>query len=148
MMMTLVRNTVKFAALVSVILPMVARADDQDIIDYRVHIMKTMGEQVAAIGEIVQQKAPADNFSTHIQILAVTAATARSAFEPKVPGGKAKPDVWTKWADFSKRLGDLTAATADLAKTAKDGGVAATAPKLQAALTCKACHDLYREDKK
>jgi cytochrome c556 len=130
------------------LLPAAARADDQDTIDYRRHIMKTMGEQAAAIGQILQQKAPPDNFAIHVQILAITAATAQKAFAPKVLGGEAKPDVWTNWADFSKRLDVLTAATADLAKTAAAGGVAATAPKIQAAMTCKSCHEIYHEPKK
>jgi cytochrome c556 len=125
----------------------VARADDQDVIDYREHIMKTMGEQVAAIGQILQQKAPAENFATHAQILAITAATAKKAFEPKVPGGEAKPEVWAQWPDFSKRLDELTAATADLARIAKSGGMSAAAPKVQT-LPCKSCHDTFRVEKK
>jgi cytochrome c556 len=134
--------------LLAVFTATVARADDQDVIDYREHIMSTLGEQAAAIGQILQQKAPADNFAVHVQILAITAATAKKAFEPKVPGGEAKPDIWAHWPDFAKRLDDLTAATADLAKTAKAGGIAAAAPKIQAALTCKSCHDTYRLEKK
>jgi cytochrome c556 len=125
-----------------------ARADDQDVIDYREHVMKTMGEQAAAIGQILQQKAPAENFAIHVQILAITAATAKKAFEPKVPGGESKPDVWARWTDFAKRLDDLTAATAELASTAKNGGAAAAGPKVQSALTCKSCHDIYRTEKK
>jgi cytochrome c556 len=125
-----------------------ARADDQDVIDYREHIMKTMGEQAAAIAQILQQKAPAENFAIHAQVLAITAATAKKAFEPKVVGGEAKPDVWAHWVDFAKRLDDLAAATADLASTAKSGGVSAAGPKVQSALTCKSCHDTYRVEKK
>jgi cytochrome c556 len=126
----------------------VVRADDQDVIDYRTHVMKTMGEQVAAISQILEQKAPADNFAVHIEILAIAAATAKKAFEPNVPGGEAKADVWAHWQDFARRLDDLTSATAGLAKTALSGGVAAAQPKLQAALTCKSCHDTYRVEKK
>jgi cytochrome c556 len=126
----------------------VAHADDQDVIDYRRHIMKTMGEQAAAIDMILQRKAPADNFAVHVKTLAVAAATAKKAFEPRVPGGEAKPDVWSNWPDFSKRLDALTTATDALAKAASDGGVAATSPKMQAALTCKGCHDTYRVPKK
>ena len=137
-----------YLAMSVVIFPHVAWADDQDVIDYREHIMKSMGEQVAAIGEILEQKVNPENLTTHVQILAVTAATAKSAFEPKVLGGKAKPEVWLHWADFAKRLDALTAATAELAKTAKDGGVAAAAPKAQSALTCKGCHDTYRQPDK
>ena len=72
----------------------------------------------------------------------------KKAFEPRVPGGAAKPEIWSKWPDFSKRLDVLTAATEALSKTAKDGGVAATSPTLQAVLTCKGCHDTYRVPKK
>jgi cytochrome c556 len=121
-----------------------AHADDQDVIDYRTHIMKTMGQQVAIIGMILEQRAPADEFATHVQVLAVTAATAKKAFEPEVPGGDAKPDVWAQWPDFAERLDTLAAATAELASIAKDGGLEAAAPKLKAALTCKGCHDEYR----
>jgi cytochrome c556 len=125
-----------------------ARADDQDVIDYRVHVMKTMGEQAAAIGQILQQKAPAENFAAHAQILAITAATAKKAFESKTPGGEAKPEVWTQWPDFAKRLDELAASTAELAELAKTGGPTAAAPRVKAALTCKNCHETYRAEKK
>jgi cytochrome c556 len=132
-------------ALLTGMFSQVAIADDQDVVDYREHIMKSMGEQVAAIGEILEQKISPENLAAHVQILAITAATAKSAFEPKVAGGKAKPDVWLHWADFAKRLDALTAATAELAKVARDGGVAAVAPKAQGAFSCKNCHDNYRQ---
>jgi cytochrome c556 len=123
-------------------------ADPTDVIDYRKHIMKTMGEQAAAMAMTLQGKAPAENFTLHAQALASAASTALIAFEPKVPGGEAKPEVWAKWDDFSKKMKELAANTADLAKTAQSGGAAAAGPKLQAALTCKGCHDTYREQKK
>lgn len=129
------------------LLPLNAFADDQETVDYREHIMKTMGEQVAAMNQMRQAKIAPDNLAVHAEILAVTAATAKSAFTPKVAGGKAKADVWANWQDFSKRLDELVAATSDLAKTAKQGGLTATAPKLQE-LPCKGCHDTYREEKK
>jgi cytochrome c556 len=125
-----------------------ARADDQDTIDYRRHVMSSMGEQADAIGMILQHRAPVDNFAVHVQTLAVIAATAKKAFEPKVAGGDAKPEVWAQWANFSKRLDDLVASTADLAKVAKDGGITAAGPKVESALTCKSCHDSYRVPKK
>lgn len=124
-----------------------AFADDQDAIDYREHVMKTMAEQVAAINQMHQGKIAVDNLPVHAEILAVTAATAKSAFMPKVVGGKAKADVWASWQDFSKRLDELVAATEELSKVAKGGGPAAVWPKLQA-LTCKGCHDTYREEEK
>ena len=129
------------------LLATVARADEEEDIDYRQHIMKTMGEQMAAIQQIVQHKVPADNFATHLQVVAVAAATAKAAFTPASAGGSAKPEVWSKWADFSKRLDELAAASAALAKSANEADVAATAAKLDT-LKCQGCHDTYRQKKK
>jgi cytochrome c556 len=123
-----------------------AFADDQDVIDYRQHAMKTLGEQAAVMSAMAQNKIPADNFAVHAEILAKVAAMTKSSFTQKVAGGKAKPEVWTNWDDFAKRLDALAASTADLAKTAQQGGIAAAGPKMQAALaTCKACHDSYHD---
>ncbi|MEJ0035346.1 MAG: cytochrome c [Gammaproteobacteria bacterium] len=132
----------------SITVPGVARADDQDAIDYRVHIMRTLGEEMGAINMILQQKAPPESFATHVKVLAVTAETAKKAFELEVAGGHAKPEVWKNWPDFAKRLDEFVASTAELAKVAEAGGVAAAGPKVPAALTCKSCHDTYREPKK
>jgi cytochrome c556 len=136
-----------FALVVVAFTPAAGRADDEDIIEYRQHIMKTLGEQAAAIRMIVEHKAPATNFATHTRVLAITAATAKKAFVPKVPGGKAKPEVWAQWADFAKRLDALAAAADELAVTAKSGDASAAAPKLEAALACKSCHEVYGSEK-
>ena len=121
-----------------------SRADDQDVIDYRTHVMKTLGEQTDAIGMILENKAPPDNFATHLKVLAVTATQAKKAFEPKVPGGNAKPEVWANWADFSKRLDELVATTSDLAAAAQHDSVAVVGGKLKSTLKCKSCHETYR----
>ena len=136
------------ALLAATTLSGIAYADNQDTIDYREHIMKTMGEQSASLALVLQGKAPAENVALHAQILAVTAATVEAAFKEKVAGGEAKPDVWAKWDDFSKRAKELSANMDDLAKTAKAGGVDAVKAKMQTAMTCKGCHETYREQKK
>jgi cytochrome c556 len=137
---------VTLLALVVLVLAAVPiHADDQDVIDYRTHVMKTLGEQLGAIGMILENKAPPDNFATHLKVLAVTATQAKKAFEPKVPGGNAKPEVWGNWADFSKRLDELVAATADLATAAQHESVTAVGAKLGSSLKCKGCHDTYRK---
>ncbi len=141
----LLPSLVGAAALLAItLLPAIARADDQDVIDYRQHIMKTMGAQMTLISQILQKKAPPEDLATFTQILAISATTARGAFMPNVAGGKSKPDVWTNWADFSRRLDALVAGTDDLAKAAKSGDVTATASKV-AALGCMGCHDVYMQ---
>jgi cytochrome c556 len=138
-------RTLVAATLLTVAAPVLG--DPQETIDYRRHVMKTMGEQVAIIGMILEKKAPPDAFATHVKVLAVTATTAKKAFEPNVPGGAAKPEVWSNWPEFAKRLDALVAATDDLAKTAATGGVPAAGPKVKTALTCKSCHDTFRVPK-
>lgn len=118
-------------------------ADDQDVIDYRQHVMKSMGEQLAAIHMILDKKAPADSLAVLMKALAVTATQAEKSFEPKVPGGNSKPVVWSSWPDFAKQLDTLVASTSELAKTAQSGGAAALGPKLGSALNCQSCHDTY-----
>ena len=133
------------ALLASIILaPTLARADDQDTIDYRQHIMKTLGDQMTLINLVIQKKAAPDDLSTFAQILATTATTAKSAFMPNVAGGKSRPNVWTNWADFSRQLDQLVASTADLATAAKSGGIAAAAAKV-ATLNCMSCHATYMQ---
>lgn len=134
------------AAFTIVIAPTLARADDQDAIDYRQHVMTTMGEQLLLINQIIQKQAPADNLATFAQILAMTATTAQSAFKPNVAGGDSKPTVWSSWPDFSRRLDALVASTADLAKAAQAGNTPAIASKV-AALGCMSCHDIYEQKK-
>lgn len=130
-------------AILALVAPLLGRADDQDVVDYRQHIMNSMGEHAAAIDMILKNKAPAENLEAHTKALAVIATTAKKAFEPKVAGGNAKPEIWANWADFAKRLDALTAATTQLSNAAQ-GGVGAPAQKAFASLGCKDCHDKYR----
>jgi cytochrome c556 len=124
-----------------------AAADNNDVIDYRQHIMNTLNEQAAALGEILSGAVPDDNVIAHMDALAITASTALKAFEPKVPGGQAKPEVWSNWADFSKRMNEVAQGTAAMAKLAHEQGKDAGLAKVMDALSCKKCHDTYRQEK-
>jgi cytochrome c556 len=134
----------KLVLVATILVSTASHADDEDVIDYRSHVMKTMGEQVAIIGMMLQGKIPADDFAAHVRVLAITAGTAKPAFEPEVPGGDSRPEVWEDWPDFEKRLDDLATATAELAEIADDGGMEAAGAKVKEALSCKGCHDKYR----
>lgn len=125
-----------------------AFADDQDVIDYRQHIMNTLNEQAAALGEILSGAVPDDNVIAHLEALALTASTALKAFKLKVPGGEAKPEVWSNWADFSQRMNDFSQKTAAMAKLAYEQGKEAGLANVMDALSCKKCHDTYRREKR
>jgi cytochrome c556 len=135
-------------AIATTIFSAITRADDKDVIKYRQHIMSTLNEQSAALGQILSTSIPGDNAVAHLDALALTASTALSAFEPKVPGGEAKPAVWAHWADFSKRMNEFTQKINEAAQTAKDKGQDAALANILDVLTCKSCHKVYREEKK
>ena len=128
-------------------LPAVSTADDQDVIDYRRHIMETLKVQTAALGMIMSGAIPDDNVVAHMDIIAQTAATALKAFEPKVEGGDAKAEVWAQWDDFSARMNEFAERTATMAKTAHEKGKDEALLQAMDALTCKQCHDDYRVKK-
>ena len=126
-----------------------ARADDKDVIDYREHIMKALEEQTAAIGMIVSTQIPPDNVAAHASAIALSAKLALKSFEPKVQGGQAKPEVWTKWDDFSARMKKFEVNSQKLADAANKGAnIGEITEMLIDALPCKDCHDTYRDEKK
>ena len=139
-------------ALAVLVAPVVAHADDADVMNYRKQIMKTMGEQNAAMQMTLQGKVPADQFVSHVKTLHLAATQALKAFEPEVQGdgttGSAKPEVWSNKADFAKRMNEQVAKLAALEKAAVEGGVAKAGPMIQASLDCRGCHENYRVPKK
>lgn len=139
-------------ALAVLVAPVAAHADDQDVMNYRKQIMKTMGEQTALMNMTLQGKGPSEQFVSHVKTLHLAAAQALKAFEPKVPGpdetGAAKADVWGKWDDFAKRMNEQVAKLAALEKAAVEGGAAKAGPMIQASMDCRGCHEAYRVPKK
>jgi cytochrome c556 len=133
---------------VMMLLPAVGHTDDKDVVDYRQHIMKSLEQQTAALGQILSGAGPAENTVAHMQTLALTASLALKSFEPKVEGGASKPEVWKDWADFSKRMKQFADASAEMAKVAREQGPDQAAMHVIEALPCKDCHDKYRDEKK
>lgn len=143
------------AVIIALLVPVSYAADtdeshysDKDVIAYREHIMNALNEQSSALGQILSTAVPDDNAVAHLQIIALSASTALRAFEAKVPGGEAKPEVWSNWPDFSKRMKEFADKTAQAAKIAKEQGKDAALANILDALTCKTCHDVYRREVK
>ena len=143
------KNTIKalYVCFTLLCLAPTVHADDKDVIEYRQHIMNTLNEQAAALGQILSNAVPDDNVIAHLDALALTASTALKAFTPKVPGGEAKPEVWANWPDFSKRMNEFARMTADMTKTAHEQGKDAGLANVVDALSCKGCHETYRKEK-
>jgi cytochrome c556 len=149
-----VRNLSVARAVGSLLLPIAllgfqptAYADDQDAIDYRELIMKQLDAEAAALGMIASGQVPPDSLSLQAKALASSANSALKAFVPKVPGGEAKPEVWAKWDDFSKRMQSFAQKAEEMAKVSESGNVQKVTELMIDAMPCKACHDVYRQKK-
>lgn len=125
--------------------PAEAKPVEAASIRYRQHLMNSIDAQSAALGQILSMEIPNTNLTSHLEVLALIAAGSLKAFEPKVPGGGSKPQVWNQWPDFSKRMDVFAHKTAQAADIAKRQGVDAALPGIMGALTCKECHDTYRQ---
>jgi cytochrome c556 len=136
--------SIALAFAVSAIAPAFA-AENQDVIDYRQRVMRTLDVQVAALGQILSGATPDDQVVSHLEVIALAASQALKSFEPKVEGGESLPVVWTKWDDFSAKMKDFEQKTAAAAKTAKEQGKDAALTNILDALRCKDCHDIYRK---
>jgi cytochrome c556 len=132
-----------FIVLASVVAPVV-HADEAEVVDYRRHVMRTLGAQAQALAMVAQKQAPAGNFEYHVAALAAASTQALKAFEHRAPGGNAKPGIWDHWPDFSDRMNRLVANLSELDRTTRTAGMPAAMPKVKELLTCNNCHDTYR----
>lgn len=119
---------------------------DEDVISYRQEIMKTMGAQSAAIGQILAGMVPDKLLYSHFEVLLQSVRQAKAAFEPHVEGGHSQPAVWSNHADFVKKLDDAEGALVKAIESAKkDGAGGQTGEFAVGALSCKGCHDTYKK---
>ena len=113
----------KTAALVCILATSsLVRADDADIVKFRQLTMKELDAEATALGMIAAGQIPADTLAANLEAIAVSAQIAQKAFEPKVPGGRVKPNAWSNWDDFSKRMQVFVEKTQAMAKAGKAHG--------------------------
>lgn len=121
-----------------------AHAANQDVIAYRQHLMKTLDAQFQAITLIVIAGAPGENLHSHLTAALLTARLLPAAFEPRVPGGSSAPQIWTTWEDFDHHMRHFEASIAIAVEAAKNGTPTKDVLFHLDAISCRACHDLYR----
>lgn len=119
---------------------------DEDVIAYRQEIMKTMGAQSAAIGQILAGMVPNKMLSSHFEALLQAVRQAKVAFEPNVEGGNALPVVWSQWDEFKAKLDEAEKHTQQAIElTTADPASPQAGEAAIAALSCKSCHDTYKK---
>ncbi|MCW1402354.1 cytochrome c [Novosphingobium sp. MW5] len=120
----------------------------ETLIYERQQLMTQIDKDAELLGDIVAGVEPAAKLKETTAALARDAKESHAAFSLKVPGGRTKPEAWSNWEDFSKRLANFAAGAEKVAKLGETGSVPAVNDVLGEALQCKSCHDLYREPKK
>src|ERR1700743_3303731 len=98
----------KFAGSVAIaatlLAPVVASADDKDVIDYRQHLMNTLDAQSQVVGQMLSGVTPDKHGADHLRIIALIASLCPKAFDAHVEGGQSKPEVWSKHDDFNAKV--------------------------------------------
>lgn len=125
-----------------------SKAEADGIIFERQNIMLQIGKDAELLGDIAAGIKPPDKLAEVTKSIAESAEAAKGAFEPNVPGGRAKPEVWSNWPDYSRRMSEFSANAKQLAALGAKGDLSGVTNALGTALPCKECHDVYRAPKK
>ncbi len=114
-------------------------------VDYRQHVMESIGGHMQAAVDIVRQKVSMrDQLPLHVHALAETAGIVHTLFPAGSDGGHALPAIWEHPDDFAAKVKALEEATASLSEVVDSGGE--VGPALQkVGQACKSCHDDYKE---
>lgn len=139
------------AVLLAAALPAAAQFEKpSDAIEYRQGTFFAMGQHLGRIGAMANNKAPFDAKAAaeNAETLAFLSKLPFAGFGPGTDKGqntKAKPEIWkekAKFDDLEKKMQDSVAKLNTAAKSGEEAQVKAAFG--DAAKSCKACHDNYR----
>jgi cytochrome c556 len=119
----------------------------EDPVLARQQIMQQLDDEAEALGSIAARITPPTKMAEHAHNVAKLARESYEAFKPNAPGGAAKPEIWTNWADYSKHMEAFIANADKMTKAADAGDLNGVTEQLVDALPCKQCHDVYRQKK-
>lgn len=122
-------------------------AKAEDAIKYRQGALFVLGQHFGRLGAMVQGKIPFDAKAAqdNAEVVLNMSKLPWAGFGPGTEGGKAKPAIWKEQAKYKEHADKFEAEAVKLAAAAKTGNL----DNLKAAFgdaagTCKACHDAYR----
>jgi len=119
-----------------------------EIIKERQAAMKANGGAMKAIKAIVEANGSAADVAAPAQKIADTAAKIPDLFPKGSDTGAdtaAKPEIWTNWADFQSKAGDLKTQADLLVAAAQSGDLATVKAQFEkVGGACGACHKAYK----
>ena len=146
------KNIAKAVLIAAVVgAPLVAGASEEGEVKYRKAIMKGIAGHAGAIAEIAKGNVGhTGHLQGHAHALVELSQLVPSAFKNNAMGFKttAKEEVWSDWAGFDSKAGDLERASLAVVEAAKSGPGAVKGKLGDLFDTCKACHKEYRVKKK
>ncbi|MEQ8195181.1 MAG: cytochrome c [Rhodospirillales bacterium] len=130
-----------------------AMADPNNEITYRRATMKALGGHMSALGTILSGRVQKGNASVmvHAQAIGNIGKLSHTLFPKGTDRGKtrAKPDIWTKTADFQKALIAFKQASAKLAAVAGKGNPNTTKAAYKVVgKACGSCHKPFRHPRR
>ena len=126
----------------------------EDVVQYRQSVYTIIGWNFKPIGAMVKGEVPFDAAAVarHAQYIEMMSKAAPEGF-PKgtgpdvVKNTEAKPEIWTKSAEFNNKMDSFQQQAVKLAEVAKGSNEKAIKAQFgKTAETCKACHDEFRKD--
>ena len=123
----------------------------EDAIKYRKSAMTVMANHFGRIGAMVNGRVPFDaaTVQANADVVATLSKLPFTGFIDGTSTGdtKAKPEIWTDFADFTAKMKDLERESAALATIAKSGDEAKMREQFaKTGGACKACHDKYKAE--
>ncbi|MBN9339068.1 MAG: cytochrome C [Comamonadaceae bacterium SCN 68-20] len=122
-------------------------AKAEDAIKYRQGALFVIGQHFGRLGAMAQGKIPFDAKAAqdNADVVLNMSKLPWAGFGAGTEGGKAKPAIWKEQAKYKEHSDKFEAEAVKLAAAAKTGNL----DNLKAAFgdaagTCKACHDAYR----
>lgn len=125
----------------------VVHGQAEDPVLKRQLIMQQVDEDAEALGMIAAGLEPKTKMLDHAKSIAKSARDSYEAFKQNAPGGRAKPEVWSNWADYSAKMEAWIANADKMVAAAEKNDVNGVTEVMVDALPCKGCHDVYRERK-
>ena len=127
-----------------------AQVKPEDVIKYRQSVYKIVGWNFGPMAAMVKGEKPYDKeaFARHAMIVSQMSPLAMEGFAAGSDKGadtKAKPEIWTKSADFKEKMDKMVGESKKLAAIASTGSFDEIKKQFGATGgACKACHDDYK----
>jgi cytochrome c556 len=124
-----------------------SKEETEGIIFERQQLMLELDKDAKTLGMIAAGSAPVKELGKTTRAIAQAAKDSVAAFEQPIPGGRSKPEVWTRHDKFMNDMRDFARNAEEMAKAGEAGNLSAVTNLMIVALPCKQCHDQYRGPK-